>query len=97
MKRIAMFAGTALVGAALLTGGAGTASADPYDCSPDFTYNGVIVTCYGGTGEYRAIAKCKWGSFTTEVYATTWSRVGRGSYAVCYDSWDMYGWDVQVR
>lgn len=96
MKRTALLASTAIVGAALMVGGAGTAAADPYDCSPDFTYNGVIVTCYGGTGEYRAIAKCEIGPIKTVFFATKWSRVGQESFADC-GGWYFYGWDVQVR
>ncbi|MCF2528271.1 hypothetical protein [Yinghuangia soli] len=39
--------------------GAGTASAEPYDCSADSRRDVAAAYCNNGTGQYRVVATCR--------------------------------------
>lgn len=88
---------TMLVGTGLVAT-AGSASADPYDCSVS-TYNKTWGrgTCTNGTGTFRVYTRCDkpWASDYT-VYASHYTRVGETSWASCSDGNRAYSPGIQI-
>jgi hypothetical protein len=83
MKRIISIGGALAFAAAAVSGGTGTAQADPYDCTtwhPN-VYDAAAL-CTNGTGEYRAYTRCDRQGPDYDAYGS-WVRVGQTSVAKC--------------
>lgn len=81
MKRLATFTSAAALGLGLIAAGAGTASADPYDCSAWTSGQNGHARCTNGWGEYRVYGACdgktqsyqRWGNWTWVANLSTFS------------------------
>jgi hypothetical protein len=72
----------AALGLGLLAAGAGTASADPYDCSTWPSGQNGHARCFNGTGEYRAYGACNGQTQSYQAYGN-WARGGNLSTFSC--------------
>ncbi len=77
--------------------GAGPAAAVPFRCSSYVSGSAAKATCLDGTGQFRAVAICRYQGSNHEEYGQ-WTNTGRGSLSsrTCSTGY-LYGAKHQVR
>jgi hypothetical protein len=98
MRRLATLTASAALGLGLIAAGAGTAAADPYDCSAWKSGQNGHARCLNGTGEYRVYGSCLGQTQSYPAYGN-WARVANLSTFTCSRSSSdrAYHVDLQVR
>ncbi|MEU4392792.1 hypothetical protein [Kribbella sp. NPDC023855] len=104
MRNFGKHVGRAVSIAALLVGGAAVAApaaqATPYNCSGVYELNTWQVYCGGGSGQFRAKARCyKIGSssYVTRYGVWRYANGGLRSVVSCYSSEEVAsgGWELR--